>query len=76
MSYSVYSIDRLYEPFVLRRISEHYETKQPLPAEIIKNIKSMRSHFAGYKLCKELYLSQMDLELHSRWASIHHDIKS
>ncbi|XP_032678054.1 probable cytosolic oligopeptidase A [Odontomachus brunneus] len=55
----------LYEPFMLRKISEHYETKQPLPAEIIENIKNMRSYFAGYKLCKELYLSQMDLELHS-----------
>ncbi|XP_014481859.1 PREDICTED: probable cytosolic oligopeptidase A isoform X2 [Dinoponera quadriceps] len=55
----------LYEPFMLRKISEHYETKQPLSAEIIENIKKMRSHLAGYKLCKELYLSQMDLQLHS-----------
>ncbi|XP_029164650.1 probable cytosolic oligopeptidase A [Nylanderia fulva] len=55
----------LYEPFVLQKISEHYETKQPLPTKAIEGIKKMRSHFAGYKLCKELYLSHMDLELHS-----------
>ncbi|XP_019696713.1 probable cytosolic oligopeptidase A [Harpegnathos saltator] len=55
----------LYEPFVLRKISEHYETKEPLPMEIVEDIKKMRSHLAGYKLCKELYLSQLDLELHS-----------
>lgn len=55
----------LYEPFMLQKISGHYETKQPLPIEIIEEIRKMRSHFAGYKLCKELYLSHLDLELHS-----------
>ncbi|XP_019889940.1 probable cytosolic oligopeptidase A isoform X2 [Ooceraea biroi] len=55
----------LYEPFMLQKISSHYETKQPLPLETIENIKRMRSHLAGYKLCRELYLSQLDLELHS-----------
>ncbi|XP_071557625.1 uncharacterized protein [Temnothorax nylanderi] len=55
----------LYETFMLQKISEHYETKQPLPAEAIESIKRMRSHLAGYKLCKELYLSHLDLELHS-----------
>lgn len=51
---------------MLQKISEHYETKQPLPVEAIESIKKMRSHLAGYKLCKELYLSHLDLELHSR----------
>ncbi|KAG5324823.1 COPDA oligopeptidase, partial [Pseudoatta argentina] len=55
----------LYEPFMLQNISEHYETEEPLPAEAIDSIKKMRSHLAGYKLCKELYLSHLDLELHS-----------
>ncbi|XP_012225028.1 uncharacterized protein [Linepithema humile] len=55
----------LYEPFVLQKISQHYETKQPLSAETMESIKKMRSHLAGYKLCKELYLSHLDLELHS-----------
>lgn len=66
ISYIIFFIDRLYEPFVLQKISSHYETMQPLPMEIIDNIKNMRSHLAGYKLCKELYLSHLDLELHSR----------
>ncbi|KAL0104928.1 hypothetical protein PUN28_016522 [Cardiocondyla obscurior] len=55
----------LYETFMLQKISEHYETKEPLPADAIESIKKMRSHLAGYKLCKELYLSHLDLELHS-----------
>ncbi|XP_011633032.1 probable cytosolic oligopeptidase A isoform X1 [Pogonomyrmex barbatus] len=55
----------LYEPFILQKISKHYETNEPLPAEAIESIKRMRSHLAGYKLCKELYLSHLDLELHS-----------
>ncbi|XP_011702529.1 PREDICTED: probable cytosolic oligopeptidase A [Wasmannia auropunctata] len=55
----------LYEPFMLQKISEHYETEEPLPAEAIESIKRTRSHLAGYKLCKELYLSHLDLELHS-----------
>lgn len=61
-----YLFDRLYEPFMLQKISGHYETEQPLPVEVIEGIRKMRSHFAGYKLCKELYLSHLDLELHSR----------
>ncbi|KYM98497.1 Oligopeptidase A [Cyphomyrmex costatus] len=55
----------LYESFMLQNISGHYKTKEPLPAEAIDSIKRMRSHLAGYKLCKELYLSHLDLELHS-----------
>lgn len=51
---------------MLQKISEHYKTKEPLPAEAIEGIKKIRSHLAGYKLCKELYLSHLDLELHSR----------
>jgi len=57
---------RLYEPHVLQKISSHFETKQPLSPEIIDDIIKIRSHLAGYKLCKELYLSQLDLQLHSR----------
>lgn len=67
MYYFIYLINRLYEPFVLQKISQHYETKQPLPTETMESIKKIRSHLAGYKLCKELYLSHLDLELHSRF---------
>ncbi|XP_076290376.1 uncharacterized protein LOC143213909 isoform X1 [Lasioglossum baleicum] len=55
----------LYEPLILQQISSHNDTGEPLSAEMIKMLKSSKSHLAGYNLCKELYLSRFDLELHS-----------
>nr|XP_033342606.1 probable cytosolic oligopeptidase A [Megalopta genalis]XP_033342607.1 probable cytosolic oligopeptidase A [Megalopta genalis]XP_033342608.1 probable cytosolic oligopeptidase A [Megalopta genalis] len=55
----------LYEPSVLQQISSHDVTGEPLPADMIKMLRSTKSHLAGFNLCKELYLSRFDLELHS-----------
>ncbi|KAG7197017.1 hypothetical protein KM043_017552 [Ampulex compressa] len=63
----------LYEPSILKQISGHYDTNEALPMVKIDTLIKMRSHLAGYKLCKELYLSQMDLELHDSkqfWVNI------
>ncbi|XP_076222898.1 uncharacterized protein LOC116428223 isoform X2 [Nomia melanderi] len=54
----------LYEPSILHQISSHYDTKESLSAEMIKTLKDTKLQLAGFNLCKELYLSRFDLELH------------
>ncbi|XP_046968629.1 probable cytosolic oligopeptidase A [Vanessa cardui] len=56
----------LFDPNTIQGISGHYRTDEPLPDDIIKNIQNIRRHMSGYDLCKELYLSRLDLELHSK----------
>ncbi|XP_038223482.1 probable cytosolic oligopeptidase A [Zerene cesonia] len=56
----------LYDPHTIRAISGHYHTEEPLPDELIQNLQKVRSHMTGYNLCKELYKSRLDLDLHSK----------
>nr|CAD7409726.1 unnamed protein product [Timema poppensis] len=55
----------LYEPSTLANISSHYESGKPLPDDIVDKLCKVRQHLAGYDLCQELYLSALDLELHT-----------
>nr|CAD7592199.1 unnamed protein product [Timema genevievae] len=57
--------ERLYEPSTLANISSHYESGKPLPDDIVDKLCRVRQHLAGYDLCQELYLSALDLELHT-----------
>ncbi|KAL7306463.1 hypothetical protein TKK_0001877 [Trichogramma kaykai] len=59
-------VNFVFEGEVLRNISSHYETGEPLNDQMIQSIISSRNHLAGYRLCQELYLSKFDLELHSQ----------
>lgn len=61
--YFLTSLSRLYEPSVIRQVSRHYKTSEPLHEDMLNNLKNIRSHLAGYKLCKELYLSKFDLKM-------------
>lgn len=56
----------LYDTNTLQSISCHYESEDPLPRDIIDNLKNVRQHMAGYDLCKQLYLSSLDLEIYSQ----------
>uniref|UniRef100_A0A1B0CDE1 oligopeptidase A n=1 Tax=Lutzomyia longipalpis TaxID=7200 RepID=A0A1B0CDE1_LUTLO len=55
----------LYNPAVLKSISSHYATEDPLSDALVRSIQTSRTHMAGYDLCQELYLSALDLELYS-----------
>lgn len=50
---------------VIRSITSHYSTDEPLPDACIKAIQKRHTHLAGYGLCRELYLSNLDLELYA-----------
>lgn len=56
----------LYDPNTIRAISGHFNTDEPLSEDIVNNLQNIRGHMAGYSLCKELYLSKLDLEFHSQ----------
>lgn len=55
----------LYEPRVLGAISSHYKTAEPLSAALIEGVQRRRTHLAGYEVSQELFLSALDVELHT-----------
>lgn len=56
----------LYRSDVLKSISEHVTSKEPLSDDLIQSIQRQRLTLAGYDLSNDLYLSALDLELHMR----------
>ncbi|KAK7066526.1 hypothetical protein SK128_022364 [Halocaridina rubra] len=55
----------LYEPSILERMSQHYESLLPLSGSSIQDIIGSRNHMAAYDLCSELYLAHLDMLLHT-----------
>lgn len=55
----------LYRGDVLKSISEHISTKEPLSDEHITAIQAQRLAFAGYNLSQQLFKSALDLELYT-----------
>ncbi|XP_053690088.1 uncharacterized protein LOC128738756 [Sabethes cyaneus] len=49
---------------VIRSISSHYGTGETLPDLCVDSILKRHKHLAGYELCRELYFSNLDLDLH------------
>lgn len=49
---------------ILKSISGHYETDEPISDELANKIPLLKTHLSGYKLCQELYLADLDIELH------------
>lgn len=56
----------LYNEQVLKSIGSHYSNDEALPDKHISAILSQRKSLAGFHLCREIYHSSLDLELHSR----------
>lgn len=52
------------DPTVLRGISSHYSSEEPLDAGLSQKIPLLKTQLAGYNLCQDLYLADLDLELH------------
>lgn len=49
---------------ILKTISGHVDTDETLPDHIAKNVRLFKTHLGGYNLCHQLYLSDLDIELH------------
>jgi Zn-dependent oligopeptidase len=54
-----------YNPQFLKRITYDQESGGSLDDITIQNIIDSRYHMPGYNLCKELYLSSLDVDLYS-----------
>uniref|UniRef100_A0A2M4BFJ1 Putative oligopeptidase n=1 Tax=Anopheles marajoara TaxID=58244 RepID=A0A2M4BFJ1_9DIPT len=48
----------------IRSLASHYTNGNPLPEPCVEAILRRRTHLAGYRLCRELYHSRLDLQLH------------
>ncbi len=55
-----------YEPALLKALSCHIKTGQPLPKETIEQIVAKRTYRAGSMLVRQLLFAQVDLMLHSK----------
>ena len=56
----------LYNENVLKSIASHYSNDDPLPDKHIKALMQQRKHLAGFNLCRDLYHSSLDIELHRK----------
>ncbi|CAH1977202.1 unnamed protein product [Acanthoscelides obtectus] len=50
---------------VMRSISSHVDSEDPLPDTMYQSLLNVHQHLSGVDLCRELYLSDLDLELHT-----------
>lgn len=54
----------LFERGTMESISGHYESGETLPSHILDNLCNLSRHMAGTKLCRKIYFSNLDLQLH------------
>ncbi|KAF8311667.1 metallopeptidase MepB [Cantharellus anzutake] len=54
-----------WEPSVLRRVSSHYETKQPLPDDLIEKLIKSRYVNIGLFSLRQLFFGTFDIKVHT-----------
>eukprot|EP00457_Paulinella_chromatophora_P002318 gb/GEZN01002322.1/.p1 GENE.gb/GEZN01002322.1/~~gb/GEZN01002322.1/.p1 ORF type:complete len:826 (+),score=152.66 gb/GEZN01002322.1/:31-2508(+) len=47
--------------------AQHYQTKEPLPADVFDKLCKLKTYQAAMGLVRQLYFSQLDLSLHSQF---------
>lgn len=52
------------DPIVLANYAKHYETNEPMPADLVEKIKNSTTFNQGYRLAELLAAAQLDLEWH------------
>ena len=55
-----------YEPEYLNSFAKHYQTGEPIPAEIIEKIVAAKNYLAGYGQVRQLHFAYLDMAWHSR----------
>jgi oligopeptidase A len=56
-----------WEPEVIKLISGHYRTRDPLPAEVLERLQASRIFQAGLQMLRQLEFSLFDLRLHAEY---------
>lgn len=59
----------MYEPEILRKVSGHYKTGQPLPDDIIKTLQNIQTFDSGTFLTRQCFLSQAALDFYKPGAT-------
>jgi thimet oligopeptidase len=55
-----------YEPSVLGRFALHYESNEPIPAELVKKLKSAEEFGKGMHLMRQIFYTAFSFYLHNR----------
>ena len=50
---------------VMQRLSQHYETKAPLPAEDLKKVVAAKQVNVALFTCRQIHLAIMDMRIHT-----------
>jgi len=56
-----------WEPAVVRMISGHYESGEPLPAELLDRLQASRVFQAGMQMARQLEFAIFDMRLHAEF---------
>ena len=54
-----------WQPEILGRLSSHFETGEPLPDELLRNMIRAKNVNVGRQTLRQIYLSTMDMVLHT-----------
>ena len=54
-----------YEPEYLNSFARHYETGEPIPAELIEKIVEAKNYLAGYMQVRQLHFGYLDMAWHT-----------
>ena len=54
-----------YEPEYLQSFAKHYQTGEPIPAELIEKIVKAKNYLAGYSQVRQLHFGYLDMNWHT-----------
>ena len=54
-----------FEPEYLNSFAKHYQTGEPIPAELIEKIVAAKNYLAGYAQVRQLHYGYLDMSWHS-----------
>ena len=54
-----------FEPEYLNSFAKHYQTGEPIPAELIQKIVAAKNYLAGYGQVRQLHFGYLDMNWHS-----------